>query len=342
MGGGRKAIALAGGGRKSAVRGKNTKPEPPFALSFSAETAEAKGKLVKHKSSNISADRDGRRFVLERRLGTGGMCEVFAALDLYRMENGDQHPKVAIKKLLPEYANNPHARRILAQEFFKLRHLDTRGVVRVFELHKHDGCLCMSMELLEGKSFSDDLALRVSGVRRNSLGVAANLFSILADVHDQGVIHADIKPGNIFMEFGGRTVLLDFNVAVCEINNGKASSPIARSANGELRLPAYSPCYATPGLLEGNHPTREDDIFGMCCVVYELLQGEHPFKCLSSIEAKRKGILPKKPACLSSRQWNLLNKGLSFSEAIKPSAKALYTVFATGNFFGRLKTFLQK
>ncbi len=317
------------------------------------------------------------RFQLQTLLGTGGMCEVYAALDLRRVEWGDTKPLVAIKRLLPEFSENSHAQLLLAQEFFTLRHIVHPGVVRVFDLHREPFGLCFSMELLEGDSAQDWMIKKDAqklGINQNSAegapfdsahnppkDIAAKLFETLRHLHCNGVIHADIKPANIFLAQEGRVVLLDFNVSQVESRPGGACADMAQGLRSVLRLPAYSPLHAAPERLQGGCPSAEDDVFAACCTMYELILGEHPFKRLTSVEAAAKGLSPAgfndlsnfsnftnrtfsksnwfgsgDSGRISADQWHCLCRGLSFAPEQRPSAGQLRDAFMAGSWRERL------
>lgn len=265
------------------------------------------------------------RFVLESRLGVGGLCEVFLALDLNRVACGDSSPKVAIKRILPEYKDNPKAQQLLAKEFFTLRHLIWPGIVRVFDLHKENWGLCISMEYLEGKTAQDHMA---QGHYRDEVcNIAGNLFLSLDFLHKKGIRHGDIKPANICCEKDGRVVLFDFNTAELAAPPGAACAASSQGLMGELDIPACSLLHASPERLSGGPTSREDDIFAASCTLYELASGKHPFKRMTALEAREKGLRPEKPELLSRSQWKLLEKGLSFEAGARPVAAELYQVF---------------
>lgn len=272
------------------------------------------------------------RFHLEQLLGAGGMCEVHAALDLRRVEWGDANPKVALKRLLPELSSHPRARLALAQEFYTLRHLIHPGIVRVFDLHCEPFGVCFSMEHLEGTTARDALDRYGQGLGKTTAQWAKKLFSSLAFLHNQGVTHGDIKPGNLFLAPEDRLVLIDFNVAEVTAKPGSACSAVTKGLRQSLRLSSYSLLYASPERLLAATTSPADDVFAACCTIYEMAAGMHPFKRLSSLEAMERNLLLNKPPCLSNRHWNYLRKGLSFDPALRPCAGQLAACFAEQGF----------
>jgi serine/threonine-protein kinase Stk1 len=281
------------------------------------------------------------RFLLEKLLGSGGICEVYAALDLRRVEWGDANPKVAVKRLHLNLSDNAQAGLALAQEFCVLRYLTHPGVVRVFDLHKEPFGLCFSMELLEGRTAYDMLAAQPAGLGRAVVPFALALFDALFFLHRHGVVHGDVKPSNVFLASEDRIALIDFNVATATAQTGAACSPVTRGLRESLCLPSYSLRYAGPERLQGGKPSAADDVYAACCTLCEVASGVHPFGRRSALEAIEKNILPECPGGLTRRQWAMVRRGLSFDPASRPHADALRACFAPTDFFG-LAGFFQR
>lgn len=300
-------------------------------------------KLPNHHDRGVSASRPKaakkelkKRFLLEKPLGAGGMCEVYSALDLWRLEWSDAAPRVAIKRLLPELAGNRQAQMALAREFFTLRHLIHPGVVRVYDIHPGEDGPCFSMELLEGPSLHQAQAGMPSGYGKDGVRIAGKLFETLRYLHGKGVVHADIKPANLFNAPDARLVLIDFNISQVTARPGAACSPIAQGLRASLKFPAHSLLHASPERLKTGCPSMADDIFSACCTVYELTAGRHPFNRLPSVEAEQKDMRPPKPAGLSGAQWKTLARGLSFSPTERPGADELWRAFSVSSTISRL------
>lgn len=268
----------------------------------------------------------GDRFVLRSRLGAGGLCEVFSAVDLRRVECGDSRPVVAVKRLLSEFAHERQARSALAQEYFTLRHLTHYGVVRVFDLHREAWGMCFSMELLEGQPAHAALGSHPAGLGGAGITLGARIFESLAYLHAHGVSHGDVKPANVFLEQGGRTVLLDFNIARVSERPGAASAKVVHGLPGGARIPGLSRQHASPERLKGTPPDPRGDVFSASCTVYELITGVHPFGTLPAHEAAFGNLRPERPSVLTRGQWRELRKGLSFDPHGRPTAQRLGAV----------------
>ncbi len=263
------------------------------------------------------------RFIPERTLGTGGLCDVFAARDLLRLEYDDGFPHVAVKRLLPKYEQNATARRLLAREFFITRHISHPGVARVFDLHEEKGSLLLSMELLSGRNLYELAGQRPAGLGTAALPLARQLFETLALLHSLGIAHGDIKPANLMLEKGDRLVLLDFNTADVIPQAGCAASHVCQSLRSSLGLTACSLLHASPERLEGRPPSFADDIFAACCTIVEVMEGAHPFARQTSLEARNAALLPPRLRIGKSRAGRMLLRGLSFNPAMRPAAHEL-------------------
>lgn len=289
--------------------------------------ADSEDALRQDDSGGLGGRNEEDRFVLRSRIGTGGMCEVFSAVDLLRVECGDPRPRVALKRLLPEVAELRQARLALAREFFILRHVGHPGVVRAYDLHRETWGVCFSMELLEGVSAYAALGGRPEGLGRRALPMAAEIFKVLAYLHGLGVAHGDVKPANIFLTLTGRVVLLDFNASRTALFPDIAGGLAFREVEGVPGVPGMSLLHASPECLGGAPPWPGGDIFSACCCVYELLTGQHPFGMLPASEAAEKRLRTVRPPHLGPWAWRRLRQGLSFDASRRPSAAKLYAVF---------------
>ncbi|MDH5346131.1 MAG: serine/threonine protein kinase, partial [Gammaproteobacteria bacterium] len=254
------------------------------------------------------------RYLLKDRVAEGSMGTVFKALDRRLAETGDANPFVAIKVLSQKLSRNGKALRALQQEAAKGRCLAHPNIVRFIDLDREDDLFFIVMEWLEGRS----LARILDDNRGSSLDfqTALNIFRqtarALSYAHQRGVIHADIKPGNIMITPEGHVKLIDFGVARIrqKENEGKAHSDPAL-------IRAGSPAYSSMQVLTGHDPVPADDVFSLACLMYRLIAGYRVFGPRNAADAAEEGMEPQQPQELGAEQWAVLRKALSYSRVTR-------------------------
>ncbi len=249
------------------------------------------------------------RYVLESRLGSGGMGTVFKALDRYRCDLPDDNRHIAIKFLHREADSGPEVLSNLRREFYCAQALSHRSIVKVYELDRDGDLEFFTMELLEGELLSSVLGrLKSAPISRpQAWAIILQVGSGLAHAHARNVVHGDLKPQNIMLTNSGELRILDFGAsrAPADDETGGDEPPKGHSTN-------LTPAYACCELLEGEPADPRDDLYALACVAYELLAGEHPFQHRRSTEARALGIAPRRPPGLSRRQWQTLVTGLAW------------------------------
>lgn len=196
---------------------------------------------------------------LVRRLGAGGMGTVWAAL------NGDNQ-EVALKLLHPHIARDPSARARLAREVELLHRVRGRGVARVVDAEVEDDDAFVVTELIEGPTLEEDVAAdgAFSGVEL--AGLAQGLADALASIHRVGVVHRDLKPGNVMMSPAG-PVLIDFGIA-------QVADDTRLTQTGMV---TGTPGYLDPEVIEGAPPTESCDWWAWAAVLVFAATGRKPF-----------------------------------------------------------------
>ena len=235
------------------------------------------------------------RYVLESRLGSGGMGTVFKALDRFRCDLPPDNRHVAIKFLHEKADGRPEIPSDLRREFYCAQALSHPNIVKVYELDRDDDLEFFTMEFLEGRPLSGVIEASdpQSLSRSRAWEIISEIAAGLAHAHAHNVIHADLKPQNIMITSAGQVRILDFG---------------ASSRNSS----AVSPAYASCELLDGQPADPRDDLFALACVSYELLAGEHPFQRRRSTEARHIGLVARRPRGLTRRQWRTLALGLAW------------------------------
>jgi serine/threonine protein kinase len=249
------------------------------------------------------------RYVLEERLGRGGIGTVFKSLDRYRCDLPEANRRVAIK-FLNKKIDGAQFLSTLRHEFFCAQALCHPNIVKVYELDLDGDAAFFTMELLEGELLSDLIERPGSSTMSRALAwtIIREVGAALAHAHSRNVAHGDLKPQNIMMTKSGEVRLLDFGAS-------SALSPELPGADARhgISATALTPAYACCEVLEGKQPDPRDDLYALACLSYELLSGKHPFERRRSSDARGRGMLAQRLPGLTRRQWETLNKGLAWN-----------------------------
>lgn len=272
-----------------------------------------------------------KRFLLESVLGHGGMGTVYKARDLRKVEAEDPNPYIATKVLNQDFRDHPDAFITLQQETAKSQTLAHPNIVTVHDFDRDGDTLYMTMELLEGQPLDQLIhKFKDKGLSKQTVwSITRGLCAALSYAHQRHLIHADFKPGNIFVTSDGHAKVLDFGIA-------RAASKEAQKHKFDAgQLGALTPAYATIEMINDEPISFSDDVYALACVVYEMLMGRHPYNHKSALDALAKDIKLKRPPQLNNTEWKVLQRGLAlkkkdryatidaFSAALFPKALSL-------------------
>ncbi len=203
------------------------------------------------------------RYRIERLLGEGGMATVYLAEDLRHRR------KVALKILKPDVAAVVGASRFLA-EIRTTANLNHPHILPLHDSGEADGLLYYVMPRVEGESLRDRLDRERQLPVEEAVRIAVAVAGALEHAHARGVIHRDIKPGNILLQ-DGQPVVADFGIALAV---GAAGGD--RLTETGIRI--GTPFYMSPEQATGDHAIGPaSDVYSLACVLYEMLVGEPPF-----------------------------------------------------------------
>jgi len=207
------------------------------------------------------------RYTLLDKLGAGGQGEVWRAHDSTRGAD------VALKVLTPK-ANEQEAWSALEHEYSIASLLDHPSILKVYPPERAGDAMILPMELAPG---GDLRKLRGSGFLE-IIPILLEVSQALEYAHERGVVHRDLKPGNILFDSRGRAKLADFGVAETAKKDVSTHS-VASSAvpTRDTNKHGYSPFTASPAQLRGDPPTPADDVYGLGALAYELLSGYPPY-----------------------------------------------------------------
>lgn len=251
-----------------------------------------------------------KRFLLEEVLGEGGMGTVYKTKDLRKIEAEDPNPYIATKVLNQAFKDHPNAFVTLQQEAAKSHTLAHPNIVTVHDFDRDGDTLFMTMELLQGDSLDRliKVQLRKGLAKEKALGIVRDMCSALAYAHQRHIIHADFKPGNVFVCNDGTAKVLDFGIARA------ASKETQKHKFDTAQLGALTPAYATIEMVNGEALTFTDDVYALACVTYEILTGRHPYNSKSALEAKQLGLKLTPADNLNNKEWKALSHALSLDK----------------------------
>jgi hypothetical protein len=209
------------------------------------------------------------RYRIVSLLGKGGMGEVFRAEDLKLNQT------VALKFLPVAMTEDEAARERFYQEVRLAREISHANVCRVFDIGELDGRLFLTMEYVDGEDLASLLRRIGQFPQAKGLDIARQMCAGLAAAHDHGVLHRDLKPGNIMLDGRGRVRITDFGLAALSENMG-----------GE-EVSAGTPAYMAPEQLAGVEVTQRSDIYSLGLVMYEIFTGKKAYDATSLGELLR-------------------------------------------------------
>ena len=217
-------------------------------------------------------------------VGRGGMGVVLKAFDreLQRF--------VAIKALAPHLAHSSVARKRFAREAQAAAAVVNPHVIAIHHVQPTGRLPFLIMPLLAGESLAQRLKARGPLELTEVLRIGMQAAAGLAAAHDQGLVHRDVKPANIFLEKGvERVVITDFGLA-------RAADDVSMTRQGVV---AGTPEYMSPEQARGEALDGRSDLFSLGCVLYEIATGVSPFRADSTIAILRR-IVDEKPAAIAS------------------------------------------
>lgn len=253
------------------------------------------------------------RFMLQERVSGGSMGVVYRTMDRRLAEAGSDEPWVAVKVLSPQLSRSGPALRALQQEAAKGRCLAHPGIVRFIDLDRDDELYFIVMEWLEGRTLADILdspdGKNISV--EQAVDMVRQIGKALDYAHKCGIVHADVKPGNVMILPDGSTKLFDFGIARVYQS---------QSANASVEpdvLSAITPEYSSMQVLTGDEPVPADDVFSLACLLYRLVAGYRVFGPRNAAEAAEEGMKPQRLRELPNHQWAALRKALSFARVTR-------------------------
>lgn len=213
-------------------------------------------------------DKIDNRYRITSRIGTGGMSEVYEAIDIISKKI------VAIKVMKEELLSNPENIQRFKHEIAAVASLQHPNIIKVFNHGEIDSRPYMAIEFIKGQTLQEKILFMTKLSPYEASQIILQLLDAIIFIHNHGVIHRDIKPQNIYYMSDGTVKLGDFGIATYD-----HLSPF----NEEEHI-IGSVHYLAPEIYQGRKPTFLSDIYALGITYYELVTGHVPFDDVSPID----------------------------------------------------------
>jgi len=225
---------------------------------------------------------DGRYRIM-RKLGSGGMADVYLA------EDEELGRRVAIKILNDKYAPDEQFVERFRREAKNAAGLSHPNIVSIYDRGEAEGTYYIAMEYLDGRSLKELVVARGPLPIADAIAATRQVLAALRFAHRKGVVHRDIKPHNVMADADGRLKVTDFGIARAGVSQMTEAGSIIGTAQ-----------YLSPEQARGASVDQRSDLYSMGIVLYEMLTGEVPFTGESPVEIAMKHLsdTPRPPSLL--------------------------------------------
>ncbi len=234
-----------------------------------------------------------KRYEIIEELGRGGMGR------LYRVLDTKINQEVALKILHPEISRDQETIDRFSNELRLARQIAHKNVCRMFHLGEHEDSYFIIMEYIPGQDLQSMIKMTKQLSTETAISIAKQISEGLAEAHRMGVIHRDLKPGNIMIDRDGNARILDFGIARSIESRGMTKS-------GHL---IGTPEYMSPEQAQDTGVDQRSDIYSLGVILYEMVTGKVPFTGDTPISVTIKHIeeMPKSPKTLAPQIPDELN-----------------------------------
>src|SRR6266478_1091731 len=247
--------------------------------------------LNRAKAINLMVGSTLGNYKILEKLGAGGQGTVYKAID------SKLGRTVVIKVLPPELTVKEANLKRFEREARLASALDHPNICTIFDLNEIDGVHFIAMQYIEGRNVRELVGGRPLELQ-SALSIAIQVAEALVVAHARGIIHRDIKAGNVMVASSGQAKVLDFGLAKLLDEDAARTSGIHHTELTEIGVPYGTATYAAPEQARGDRVDSRADIFSTGVLLYEMLTGMWPFRGKTAVDV-RHAVLHDEPAPLS-------------------------------------------
>ena len=251
-----------------------------------------------------------RNYRITDKLGVGGQGAVYKATDTKLGR------AVVIKVIPPELSAKQANLKRFEREARLASSLDHPNICTIFDLDEVDGVHFIAMQFVEGKNVRQLVAGRPLELKTAVL-IGLQVADALAAAHSRGIIHRDIKSGNVMVTATGQVKVLDFGLAKLLDDTEAVTAGIHRTELTEIGVPYGTATYAAPEQARGDRVDKRADIFSLGVLLYEMLTGTWPFRGKTTIDVRHavlhdppRPIAELRSSAIPPRLQNIVDKAL--------------------------------
>jgi len=227
------------------------------------------------------------RYQIIEELGKGGMGKVYKVFDQ------EVQAKMALKLIKPEVSADKNTIDRFRNELKIARDISHKNICRMYDLGREAGNYFITMEYVSGEDLKSFIRRARQLVVGTAIFIAKQVCDGLAEAHQVGVVHRDLKPGNIMIDKEGNAKIMDFGIARSISVKGITGAGVMIG----------TPEYMSPEQVEGKEVDKRSDIYSLGIIIYEMLTGQVPFEGDTpfTIGVKQKSEIPKDPKELNAQ-----------------------------------------
>lgn len=237
-------------------------------------------KIIDDRLHFTPGDHFGSRYRIVEEIGRGGMGHVYKAEDL------ELDLTVALKMIRPEHSSNPRFIQRFKEETRLARSISHENVIRIHDLGDVDDIKFISMDYIKGHDLKE--LIHTSGTLSvdTAISITRQICEGLVAAHQKNIVHLDLKPRNIMIDYDGRVYVMDFGVA---------RSMEARESDPSKKI-SGTPPYISPEQAKGEEVDQRSDIYSLGIIIFEMLMGKRPFEADTLEDYIEKHIHKKPPS----------------------------------------------